>query len=107
MEPKDKQDIIECLDELHNKVVHCDCKENCNNNINDDNYPSLTVWCAYNMFSQKIIVKYPPNDNYYNFNIFELLELDSFYVDCKNDIEVEKKKIFDYIKKVKTKLSMK
>lgn len=106
MEKIDKKIILECIDDLNKRVGNCNCKHLSISKTHDDNYPSLTVWCAYSMFTQKIIVKYPPNDNDYNFAIFEMLELDSFDVSAKNDIENEKEKIRDYIERVKSKINL-
>ncbi len=79
-------------------------KEN-NFAIQDNNLPSLSIWCFYEEFINEIMKEFPMNiGNNTNLEIFDLLELDNYYVNAHNSLEKTKEEIINFCDRILKKL---
>ncbi len=75
--------------------------------IVDRKFPSLSVWSYYEMFLNALTNQYfLPAENKEDYEIFELLELDGFYVNACEDSNISKKKIREYSDRIIKKLKL-
>lgn len=91
--------ILKCLDDLLGKIDSGEFRPH------DDGRPSLDLWCFYNEYTNEMMRVYSSSDEPKGFvRLLDACEMGDFDVDARAAREVSRKKIVEYVLRIKTKI---
>ncbi len=91
-----KLQLSELLNKFKNQVTECKTE------INPLEFPSLSIWKAYNVFINDVFKAFPVNRNNpeYTIEIYDCMELFDFVINAKEPFDNNLKKVTEYCNRI-------